>query len=94
MKEVPNKLVDIPGNTAKDFKGLLIQCLDFVPQGGFDPSTLRARARVEKAIEKAKPGGTLVFEDADFGTAQAAVRSVRWAGRHHFFIELADAFSV
>ena len=95
MKNIPNKSVNIESNPkAKTFADLLVQALDFMPPGGFDPATLRARSRVEKALEGVGAGHEIKLEDSDYETAQAAVKSVRWVGRHGDYIALADAFGV
>ncbi len=63
-----------------------------MPQGGFSPAVLRARARIEKSLDGVGPGDLIKLEDADFNEAISVVSNVRWVNRHADYIALADAF--
>lgn len=96
MKTVPNptftiKLPDGKEATAKD---LLLLCVDFPPQGGFDQATQRARNRVAAILEKTEAGAELSFEDADYTVAQDAVKLMRWNARHYDFDKFSTLFGV
>jgi hypothetical protein len=101
MKEIPNKITSLPpeihpwkNGNPPTFADLLTTACDFTPTTGFDPATLRARARIDRALEGIKPGDIIKLEDADFVTAQQAISAVRWIKRHSEYIAFADAFSV
>lgn len=97
MREIPNKTTSLPLKADGKpvlFSDLLRTALDFTPPGGFDPATLRARARVDKALETVGEGDLIKLEDADYATAQVAVGGVRWVGRHPDYLAFADAFGV
>lgn len=87
MKNIPNPTFSIPltvgpngrNATAKD---LLLAAVDQSPPGGFDMATQRARNRVAAALEKAVDGAEIAFEDADYATAQEAVKAWRSGIRH------------
>ncbi len=87
MKNIPNPTFSIPftvgpngrNATAKD---LLLAAVDQAPNGGFDLATQRARNRVADAVEKVAEGGEIVLEDADYTTAQEAVKAWRSGIRH------------
>ena len=93
MKTIPNKAVtfaDKPGL----FSDMLKAALDFPPERGFDPSTIRARARLDVVLKDAKEGGELIFEDADYETAKTAIAACRWATRSTDHVALFDAFGI
>lgn len=95
MKNIPNKTTSLPlkaDGTPIAFVDLLREALDSMPPGGFDPATLRARARVDKAIADVKVGDEITLEDADFETALAAIKAVRWKTRNADCISFLDAF--
>ncbi len=77
MKEIPDKKFDDKDSACS----LLKQCLDAPPMpGGFDITIVRARNRVADAIEATKDG-VLKLEDADYVTAQEAMKQTRWGTR-------------
>jgi hypothetical protein len=90
MKEIANKQFTEIESTAT----LLQVCLNFPPQGGFDLATIRARNKVADAAEKARPGDTIALEDADFATAQAAIKQVRWGKPDRYLIQFAEQFGL
>ena len=93
MKTIPNKAVtfaDKPGL----FSDMLKAALDLPPDRGFDPSTIRARARLDGVLAGATAGGDLKFEDADYETAQAAIKACRWATRSADHVALFEAFGI
>jgi|SRR5580692_4705683 hypothetical protein len=97
MKEIPNKSTSLPikaDGSPVTFLDFLKEALDSMPPGGFDPATLRARARVDKAIAGINPGDLIKLEDADYDTAQAAVKALRWTTRNSDCIAFIDAFGV
>ena len=61
---------------------MLRYCLDFPPQGGFTPSILRERARIDDVLAKTEPGTEIQLEDADFAVARKCVEDARWNIRH------------
>ncbi len=97
MKTIPNIQTslasDKEGGPNACFSDLLKSSLNFAPQG-FSIELMRKRERVAKVIEKVAPGGDMVFEDADYATAQEAVKAVVWLKFHKDYIAFADAFGV
>lgn len=97
MKTIPNAQTSLPSPKAdgefQTYADLLAACLDYSAQG-FSPDLLRKRARVEKAIEGAKAGDEIKLEDADYVTAQDAVRSVVWVKRELAYLAFSEAFGV
>ena len=86
MKEIPQVQftlkrdgADATGHTTVS---MLKYCLDFPPQGGFTPSILRERARIDAACDSIEVGGMLKLEDADFAVARKCVEEARWSLRH------------
>lgn len=109
MKEIPNKLTQIPHPTVpkafSSWSDLIRQSLDFPPEGGFTPSVMRARSRVELALDNPKPqsrksessaptGFMIVLEDADFTTAREALAAAKWRVRSHDLLEMFTFFSI
>lgn len=92
MKKLPNKVTPLPKSAADrspaSFSDLIRAALDAPPPGGFTPSIMRARARVDEAMSKVEPGGLIELEDADFETAKNAVGSCPWQIRHADLLEL------
>lgn len=91
MKSVTNKVfaTDPLITTAT----LLKDSLSFMPSGGFDLVTQRARFRVLDAIEKMKDE-TIQLEDADFSTAAQAVQQVKWVKLEKYLVEFSELFGL
>lgn len=97
MKKIPNAQTEIPldeNRKPATYADLLRVCLDMPPPGGFTLELIRKRARVETTIADAKPGGNMTFEDADFSTAQEAIKLKVWPIRHSALAAFAEAFGV
>ncbi len=94
MKTVPNPTfsIPLPGGKNATAKDLLLLCIDNQPQGGFDLATQRARNRVAAVLEKTEDGAEIALEDADYATAQDAVKAMRWSGRHADIVKFAELF--
>lgn len=90
MKEIP-----VLKFNEKDTTVVLLQtALDYLPKEGFTLPLIRARNKVADAIEKLKEGDTIKLEDADFATAQNAIREVRWSHRGKYLTQFADQFAI
>lgn len=98
MKNIPNKIFPASGPEAKPttVAELLEQCLTIPPQGGFDFTTMRARNRVSSALDavKGKDGGEIALEDADYATAQEAIKATRWVKNDKHLLEFAGLFGL
>lgn len=57
-------------------------------------ATIRARNKVADIAEKVKPGEMILLEDADFATAQAAIKLVRWSKPDRYVIHFAEQFEL
>lgn len=90
MKEIPVKQFTDTVNTVS----LLTVCLNDPGREGFDLTLLRARERVAKAIDGLKQGDVIKLEDADYVTAQNAIKGVRWASRDKHLIAFAEQFGL
>ncbi len=74
-----------------DYKDLIEICLDVLPQGGFTPSDIRERNRIQNALDKA--GKTKVdFEDADWDSLKKIVKASRWNIRDKEIFEFLEKF--
>ena len=97
MKNIPNVQTDLPpfakAANPPTYADLLKTCLDFSPQG-FTVDLMRKRLRVSKAIEGVKAGDEITLEDADYVTAQEAVKAVIWVGCHPAYVKFAEDFGV
>lgn len=86
MKSIPQKQFTIkasPADAAGHTTATLIRyCLDFPPQGGFTPSALKERSRIDAKIDGVAVGALIELEDADFATARKCVEEARWSARH------------
>jgi len=67
-----------------DYVDLLEVSLDIVPQGGFSPSEIRDRNRIQTAIDKDRKSKDKIihFEDADWKNLKRIVNLSRWMIRH------------
>jgi hypothetical protein len=90
MKEIPNKQFTETDSTAS----LLRTCLNNPGKTGLDLPAIRARNRVADAIEKVAAGDIIKLEDADHGTAQQAIRDVRWASCDKHLVQFAEQFGL
>lgn len=90
MKTIPNLRFTEIDTTAT----MLLACLNFPPQGGFDLATIRARTKIADIAEKVRPDETIVLEDADFVTAQIAIKQVRWSKLDRYVIRFAEQFEL
>lgn len=90
MKQIPNRRYTEVDTTAT----MLLVCLNFPPQGGFDLATIRARIKVADIAEKVKPEEMIVLEDADFATVQAAIKQVRWSKPDRYVLLFAEQFEL
>ncbi len=97
MKTIPNAQTALPPFKGKTnpptYADLLKVCLDN-SQSGFTVELMRKRLRVAKAIEEVKAGDEIKLEDADYETAQEAVKSVVWVASHPAYVAFAEAFGV
>ncbi len=77
-----------PEHTKVEYKMLLIDALDFPPQGGLLPKTMRERNNVAMKIETSK-NGTVELENAEFDilyqTVQIMPMRVRDKGFEEFY---------
>lgn len=72
---------------------LLRLCLDATPERGFDRATLKARDRVDVALDKLTPEDTTIkLEDSDYATAVQAAAAVRWVKREKYYTAFHDQF--
>lgn len=96
MKTVPNPTftIKLAGDKSATAKDLLLLCIDFQPQGGFDLATQRARNRVADVLEKTAEGAEIALEDADYAVAQDAIKGMKWGGRHKDIPRFAELFGV
>ncbi len=90
MKEIPNKQFTETVTTVS----LLTVCLNDPGKDGFDLPLLRSRDRVAKALDGLKAGDVIKLEDADYATAQNAIKAVRWATRDKHLITFAEQFGL
>ena len=81
---------NVPHTTAT----LLRYCLDFPPQGGFTPSILKERARIDAKLDGVAVGATIDLEDADFATARKCAEDARWSVRHPDISKFLDLFGL
>ena len=81
MKTIPNKSVRFEGSD-KDttYADLLRVCLRNVPQGGFDPETMRKRMRALDQIDASEKNKEerISLEDADHAEVVACVNVMKW----------------
>ena len=97
MKETPNVQTTIPRGTKGDFAtfaDLIRDSLDWPPEGGFKPSQMRARARVDAALVDVKAGGVIKLEDADYATVKEALGACPWRIRSPDLIQLLELFGL
>ena len=89
MKKVKNEKTEINESQVKfegskekklDYKALIEYTLDVVPQGGFVPSDIRERNRIQKAIDDMKED-LISFEDADYEALLKIINLSRWTIR-------------
>lgn len=67
-------------NKEIDYKDLIEQALDVVPQGGFTPKDIKERNRIQDVLDKAKDG-VIELEDADHEAMVKIVKDSRWTLR-------------
>lgn len=93
MKKIPNELVFIHISGPNIYyKDLLKTCLDYSPQG-FTLQLIRERKRVDEAMDRTGDD-YIELEDADYITAQNAIKTVVWQQRNPAYIQFALAFDV
>jgi len=95
MKSTINTIfsIEIPGiKSPVTVATLLKLCLANPPQGGFDYKEMRARNKIEDAIETVEPGGTIELEDADHAVAVQCVTAMRWGIKHRDLAKFAELF--
>lgn len=90
MKEIPVLKFNEKDTTVT----LLRTALDYLPKEGFTLPLIRTRNKVADVIEKLKDGDVIKLEDADFATAQNAIREVRWSHREKYLSQFAEQFSI
>lgn len=90
MKQIPNQQFTATDSTVT----LLRNCIENGGKQGVALSDLRARNRVADALDKVESGGILELEDADYATAQACVRDVRWIKFEKHLITFAEQFAL
>lgn len=104
MKEIPNVQFtapvvvasippkEVPAETTATFLKI---ALDIPPPGAaFSPALMRARNRVEDAMEGVEVGGVIKLEDADYTTAQEAVKNVQWGRRDRNILKFVELFGL
>ncbi len=98
MKIIQNKATSFPldgtKNVETSYATILLLSLDSTPDGGFTPSVLRARARVDRVLSEAKPNADISLEDADFKTLRGAFSSTGWRFRHPAILDLLDILEI
>lgn len=99
MKTIPNELLlTIPpspqnvSGSAIYVKDLLLSALDQPPQGGFNRQNIRARGRVEDALNAVGEGKDITLEDQDYQTAKDCIDACGWASRGPHIRRLFDLF--
>jgi len=99
MKQIENKTFEVdvaPGEKMTTARLILIS-LDSIPQGGFTPSQLRERDRIQRAVEAAKqakkkketdPDKQIIeLEDSDAKNLKTIVSESRWGIRSKELLE-------
>lgn len=82
-----------------DYADLIEVCLDILPQGGFSPSDIRDRNRIQNVIDKRDDDkkdlkkDSLAFEDADWKNLKKIVNTSRWVIRHKDLQKFLDIFT-
>ena len=96
MKSIPQVQFTIKGDSSipHTTATLVRYCLDFPPQGGFTPSILKERARIDARLDGVAVGGTIELEDADFATARKCAEDARWSVRHPDISKFLDLFNL
>lgn len=88
--------IEVPGGNPVQVStiSMLRECLNVAPDGGFTVKDIRARSRVDAALDGYAGDGVLYFEDADFETARACVSAMRWRVRHEVVERFLSLFSL
>lgn len=73
---------------------LLKVALNNPPAQGFDFAVMRARGRIEDALEGLKSGDVIKLEDSDYATAVEAVKNVKWAARSKHLIQFGEQWGL
>jgi hypothetical protein len=99
MKNVPNKITvhkkdANPESGYAAFSDLIRIALNSPPPGGFTPTVMRQRARIDDILDKSKPGDVLKLEDADVETVKSALQGCQWLIRSKDLIELFGLFGI
>jgi hypothetical protein len=96
MKKIElKKSTTIAGPNGQEFeldtKALIRGVLDQVPERGFSVSDLRARARIDAALENVNGSGELLLEDQDYDTLKKCVAEARFTVRSKFIIDFVNS---
>ena len=75
-----------------DYKDIIEHTLDLPPQGGFTPSDIRDRNRIQTALDKVKEG-KVKLEDADYKNLVAIINKSRWGTRDKELVTFLDLFN-
>lgn len=96
MKSIPNKAFTTPDGSVVTVAQLLETSLSSPPPEGFDFATMRARLRVSAVLETHKviDGGVIELEDADYQTAQEAIKKTRWVRYSKHLVEFGELFGL
>lgn len=93
MKEIPNKQTPSLAKGLEDYAAIIRLALDSPPAKGFDLAVMRARNRVDEALNVGDDQ-IIKLEDADFETAKVALSECRWNFRHKDLIALYELFGL
>lgn len=99
MREIENKKTEIKNSEVKfqgsqdklSYKGLIELALDIVPQGGFTPSDIRERNRIQEKLDECSED-IILLEDADYSNLKKIISNSRWTIRSKELSEFLDAF--
>lgn len=96
MKSIPNVTFDVKDQDGKNATtaSLLRMCLHSQPQGGFDFKTIRARMKIDAALEKVVDGGTIELEDDYHEAAVQAVKETRWLSYGPHLVQFAEQWGL
>ena len=97
MKSIPNKAFTTPDGSVVTVAQLLETSLSSPPPEGFDFATMRARLRVSAVLDAPRSGpvgGDIELEDADYQTAQEAIKKTRWVRYSKHLVEFGELFGL
>jgi len=79
--KITENKVKFQGSETKEmnYKDLIEQALDVVPQGGFTPKDIKERNRIQDALDKST--NVIALEDNDYDALEKIVNDSRWTLR-------------